>query len=84
MPRLAKKPATAHGNQRRRVDPMNGADQESVWSKIANEMVEDEGTRALDLPSKLNRRKSIEQEHRWRRATIAANELKHPLAMTQE
>ena len=63
---------------------MTAADKESVWSKIADEMVENEGTRALDLPAKLNRRQSIEQEHRWRRATIAANELKHPLAMTQE
>lgn len=63
---------------------MIGADKESVWSKIADEMVENEGTRALDLPSKLSRRKSIEREHRWRRGTVAADELKHPLAMTQE
>jgi hypothetical protein len=41
---------------RRKRDPLVGGDKESVWSKIADEMIEDEGTRALDIPSKLFRR----------------------------
>ena len=41
---------------RRKRDPLVGGDKESVWSKIADEMIEDEGTRALDIPSKLYRR----------------------------
>lgn len=34
----------------RRKDPIIGADVESVWSKIASEMNEDEKTRAMELP----------------------------------
>ena len=66
---------------RRKRDPLVGGDKESVWSKIADEMIEDEGTRALDIPSKLFRRSSIENEHRWRRAVYAANVAQHPFAM---
>lgn len=47
-------------------------------------MTEDEKTRALNLPEKLERKKSIINEHRHRRAIYRTNEPKHPLAVTQE
>jgi hypothetical protein len=47
-------------------------------------MTEDEKTRAMDLPSHLARRRSVENEHRYRRAVYRANEPKNPIAVTQE
>lgn len=47
-------------------------------------MKEDEKTRALDMPQKMERRKCIENEHRFRRSVPKPDEPKHPLAVTQE
>ena len=47
-------------------------------------MQEDENTRALLMPHKMERRKAVEKEHRYRRGIYKADEPKHPLAMTQE
>ena len=43
-------------------------------------MQEDEKTRALPLPERMERRKRIEEEHKFRRGAYDANEIKHPRA----
>jgi len=77
------KPMTAIPGKRRTIkDPIIGAETETVWSRIASEMQEDEKTRALLLPQKMERRKAIESEHRYRRSIYKADEPKHPFAVT--
>ena len=59
-------------------------DTKSAWSDIACEMREDEKTRAMQLPDRMNRRKCVEQEHRFRRGVYDPNEIQHPFAVTQK
>lgn len=47
-------------------------------------MKEDEKTRGLLMPHKMERRKAIEQEYRYRRGIYKADEIRHPTAVTQE
>jgi len=44
------------------------------WSQIGLEMTEDEKTRAMAMPDKIERRKCVEQEHRFRRSVYNPNE----------
>ena len=76
---------TAVPGKRRQImkDPIIGAEQESTWSKVASEMQEDEKTRALLMPQKMERRKAVETEHRHRRGIYKADEIRHPTATTQ-
>lgn len=77
---------TAVPGKRRTIvkDPIIGAEQDSAWSQVGKEMQEDEKTRALLMPQKMERRKAIEAEHRHRRGIYKADEPKHPFAVTQE
>mgnify|MGYP000895665666 CR=1 FL=1 len=78
---------TAVPGKRRQImkDNLIGKDQESVWSKIASEMQEDEKTRALLMPQKMERRKAIESEYRYRRGVYKTSEMgRHPTAMKQQ
>jgi hypothetical protein len=44
-------------------------------------MQEDAKTRALDVPQKMERRKAVEGEFRWRRGVLVSQD--HPTAVTQ-
>lgn len=57
------------------------SDSKSVWSRVGYEMQEDAKTRALDVPQKMERRKAVEGEFRWRRGVLVAQD--HPTAVTQ-
>jgi hypothetical protein len=48
------------------------------WSQIGIEMTEDEKTRAMAMPDKIERRKCVEQEHRFRRGVYNPNDAQHP------
>lgn len=63
-------------------DKILTADTESAWSRIASEMQEDEKTRAMLLPDRMERRKCVEKEHRFRKGVYRADEPKHPFAVT--
>jgi hypothetical protein len=47
-------------------------------------MAENEGTRALDFPQKMDRRRKIANEHVFRRGCYASNEPPHPFAVSHK
>jgi hypothetical protein len=57
-------------SKRNKLNAILGADKESVRSKVKTEVTQDSPIIFDNLPIKMEKSKSIAQEHRWRRGTI--------------